>query len=919
MVVHLFGGVWSPSCTSFALKRTAEDNCEDFDQETVDTVNRNFYVDDCLKSVKTEEQAIRLANQLCHLLARGGFRLTKWVSNSREVMKSIPEEERAKDFKTLDFNYEILPTERALGMKWDVELDQFGYKIVVKDKPLTKRGLLSVVSSVYDPLGFVSPFILPAKRIFQELCRQKIGWDDALHENEQTQWIKWLKDLPKIEHFKIDRCMKSLECTNIVLCQLHHFADACLTGYGVVSYIRLVDSDGHVHCSLVMGKCRLSPLKQMTIPRLELAAATLAVKVDKIIRQETDIHVHDSLFWTDSMLVLAYIENEDKRFQTFVANRVSAIHEGSSPAQWRYVDSASNPADDASRGLSADDMVKPGRWLVGPTFLWCDECDWPRRPEIMVKIPLEEIRKQTQIYTITSSESVATMSYFFNRHSSWDALKRSVAWILRVKTRLQAKISKDLAVCSSKMYNKYLTVEELRVAEEAIVKYVQGQSFKAEINYLETCEMLEVQDKRSTKKLLKKSNPLFRLEPVISKSGILCVGGRLENAPIAAEAKYPKILPKSHYVVDLVIQHYHQLSGHSGREHVLALIRQRFWIISGRTAVGRVLSKCYDCRRRTAPPSMQRMADLPKDRVTPNRPPFTFVGVDYFGPFMVTRGRSLVKRYGCVFTCLTTRAIHIEVAHSMDTSSFINALLRFTSRRGNPEEIRSDNGTNFVGAEKELRIALSEWNQGKIGKFLQQKDISWKFNPPSASHMGGVWERQIRTIRKVLGALLRQQTLNDESLSTLMCQVEAIINSRPITVISDDARDPEPLTPNHLLLLRSGPELPPGIFVKDDLYSRRRWKQVQYLADVFWRRWMKEYLPMLHQRQKWIQPKRNLTTGDIVLLVDENSPRCLWPLGRVVEAYPGKDGFVRTVQVKTARSILIRPVDKLCLLESLDG
>jgi hypothetical protein len=233
--------------------------------------------------------------------------------------------------------------------------------------------------------------------------------------------------------------------------------------------------------------------------------------------------------------------------------------------------------------------------------------------------------------------------------------------------------------------------------------------------------------------------------------------------------------------------------------------------------------------------------------------------------------------------------------------------------------IQSDNGTNFVGAEKELRIALSEWNQGKIGKFLQQKDISWKFNPPSASHMGGVWERQIRTIRKVLGALLRQQTLNDESLSTLMCQVEAIINSRPITVISDDARDPEPLTPNHLLLLRSGPELPPGIFVKDDLYSRRRWKQVQYLADVFWRRWMKEYLPMLHQRQKWIQPKRNLTTGDIVLLVDENSPRCLWPLGRVVEAYPGKDGFVRTVQVKTARSILIRPVDKLCLLESLDG
>ena len=914
MVVHLFGGVWSPSCSGFALKRTAEDNCDDFDQETVDTVNRNFYVDDCLKSVKCEQQAIRLANQLCHLLARGGFRLTKWVSNNIDVLKSIPEERRAKDFKTLDFNYETLPTERALGMQWDVELDQFAYKIVIKDKPITKRGILSVVSSVYDPLGFVSPFILPAKRILQELCRQKLGWDDPIHDKERSEWINWLNDLTKIEQFRIDRCMKSLESNDIELCQLHHFSDASLTGYGVVSYIRLVDSDGRIHCSLIMGKCRLAPIKQMTIPRLELAAATLAVKVDKFIRQEIDMPVHESVFWTDSMLVLQYIENEDKRFQTFIANRVAVIHEASSPSQWHYVESATNPADDASRGLSADELVKSDRWRFGPDFLWCDECDWPTRPHMMATIPVEEIRKSTQIYTITSCEPTVTIDDFFKRYSSWFALKRSVAWILRVKKKLQAKISKDPSKNVMRTYEKYLTMEELREAEDAIVKYVQGQCFNNELQQIE-----KLQDRSATKKLLKKSSALFRLEPVKSQNGILCVGGRLENAPICAEAKYPKILPKNHHIVDLVIQHYHQLYGHSGREHVLALIRQQFWIISGRAAVSRVLKKCFDCKRRTAPVGVQRMADLPWDRVTPNKPPFSYVGLDYFGPYLVSRGRSLVKRYGCVFTCLTTRAIHIEIAHSMDSSSFIDALHRFICRRGNPEEIRSDNGSNLVGAEKELRLAIAEWNQGKIGKFLLQRNISWKFNPPAASHMGGIWERQIRTIKKVLGAVLKEQTLNDESLSTLMCQVEAIINSRPITVVSDDVKDPEPLTPNHLLLLRSGPELPPGIFAKDDLYSRRRWKHVQYLADIFWRRWLKEYLPLLHQRQKWILPKRNLATGDTVLMVDENTPRSLWPLGRVMETYPGRDGLVRAVQVKTARSVLVRPVDKLCLLESVDG
>ena len=333
-------------------------------------------------------------------------------------------------------------------------------------------------------------------------------------------------------------------------------------------------------------------------------------------------------------------------------------------------------------------------------------------------------------------------------------------------------------------------------------------------------------------------------------------------------------------------------------------------------AVRRVLSSCFDCKRRLQSPDSQKMSDLPYERVTPGEPPFTFVGVDYFGPFYVKRGRCMEKRYGVLFTCLAVRAVHIEVAHSLDTSSFINALRRFIARRGSPRVIRSDNGTNLTSGEKELREAIGGWNKSKIGEFLLQKEVRWVFNPPAASHMGGIWERMIRSVRKVFNALLKNQSPNDEGLSTLMCEVEAILNSRPLTKVSDDPNDLQALSPNHLLLLRAGPECPPGIFAKNDQFTQKRWRQVQYLSDMFWKRWTKEYLPSLQKRMKWSEFRRNIDAGDLVLVVDDSTPRCSWPLGRVLKIYPNKDdGLVRVAQVKTKSGTFLRPITKLCVLE----
>lgn len=305
-----------------------------------------------------------------------------------------------------------------------------------------------------------------------------------------------------------------------------------------------------------------------------------------------------------------------------------------------------------------------------------------------------------------------------------------------------------------------------------------------------------------TGKGLPKGSFLSKLNPIL-ENGLLRVGGRLKTANISFAQKHPIILPSNHVIAQKILINIHETNGHCGREHVLSILRETLWITKANSATRKVLLNCVTCRKIRAKPSFQQMADLPEDRLTLNKPPFTNVGVDCFGPFIVRKGRTDHKRYGVVFTCLAVRAIHIEVVQSLDTSSFIMALRRFCARRGQVQEIRSDNGSNFVSSNKELKLAIKAWNKNQIHEFLLQRNIKWLFNPPYASHFGGVWERQIRSIRKILLSVCKEQLLTDESLHTLLCEVEYIVNSRPLTKSSDDPNDLEALTPNHLLLLKT--------------------------------------------------------------------------------------------------------------------
>lgn len=459
------------------------------------------------------------------------------------------------------------------------------------------------------------------------------------------RWQVFLQELPKLEQLTIDRCFKSPVLGEIASCQFHHFSDASQQGYGAVTYLRITGQDGNVKCSFVMGKSRLAPIKPVTIPRPELSAAVVATTLKKISRGELSLPINQSFFWTDSTYVLRYLENQDRRFQTFVANRVATIHDASSPSQWRYVNTQINPADDASaaRGVSVDSLQC---WIHGPEFLTQSTETWPQRPADMnATIPDDdpEVKKDSEVYTSEASTGNPVLE-IIERFSSWTHLKKIVAWILRYKSHL-SRLSKKRRTgvtnpIQSTSTTTLITIVELNNAEFEILKHVQTRCFKEELGRL---KQVNQQATSSRLNVLKKSSNIFKLDPILTQ-GLIRVGGRLQRAPINTDTMHPVILPKKHHVVKLIIQYYHHVAGHSGLVYALSLTRQRYCIINRRSAVRSILNECFSCRKRQAPTARQKMANLPEDRITSSKLPFTYTGVDCFGPFEIRRGRTKVKR-----------------------------------------------------------------------------------------------------------------------------------------------------------------------------------------------------------------------------------------------------------------------------------
>lgn len=899
MAVHLFGAASSPGCANFGLKHLARQHKATYPLAST-FVEKNFYVDDGLVSVPSVEEAKKLITESQELCKRGGLRLHKFNSNEEAALACLDPSERAATIEPLGLEPTL--SERALGIQWSIKSDTFSFNSSLKDQPSTRRGCLSVIASLYDPLGFIAPFSLTGKRILQELCHRGIGWDDPLPEDIRPRWEEWINGLQRLKEVSIPRCYHPYDFHNIVRVELHHFSDASCVGYGACSYLRFKNDKDEVHCSLVLAKARVAPSKVKSIPRLELAAAVVSTKVSVMLKGELDIAIDEEVFWTDSKVVLGYINNDARRFHIFVANRVQLIRDNSDPSQWHYVDTAENPADHASRGLRASD-IHSTNWLRGPKFLWESKLLLtPSAPsELLVGDP--EV-KTIQVFA-TEVKNYNDILRRLCQFSSWTTVLKVVARIKRLGSK-------------QKQHSEYVTVKEREKAAYEVIKIVQQQAFPQEIKMLQG------------KKDLPNSSSLFRLDPIWSE-GLLCVGGRLNQSSLCHKVKHPVILPNNSHITKLIVSHFHAKTCHQGRSQTLMELRANgFWVIGGSRLVAKLIHTCVLCRKLRRPTERQQMAELPTERVEASAP-FTYSGMDCFGPFIVRKARKEYKRYGLIFTCLYSRAVHIEMLEDLSTDSFINSLRCFISLRGAVKQLRCDQGSNFVGARNELKEALKQCDTKLLEIFLTEKQCEFVFNAPSDSPAGGVWERQIRTVRNVLNAAFAQcpGRLDDASLRTLLYETMAIVNSRPLTV--DGINDPqalEPITPNHLIMMKSKVALPPpGVFVREDLYATKRWRRVQYLIEQFWSRWKKEYLLNISLRQKWHSPQRNLKVNDIVIVKDDNLPRNQWQLGRVIETVQSSDGLVRRVKVQVGErkphkkqdppskpSVIERPIKKLVLL-----
>ncbi len=793
-----------------------------------------------------------------------------------------------------------LPVERTLGIQWNVESDTLGFRITLKDQPLTRRGMLSTIASIYDPLGLISPITLVGKRILQDMCKQGVGWDDPLPDDLRPRWEKWRSELPALQDLRVPRCYHPSEFGNIICTELHHFSDASTSGYGQCSYVRLVDSTGKIQCALVMAKSRVSPSKVMTIPRLELSAAVLSVKISRMLRAELEYDSLEENFWTDSQVVLGYIRNDAKRFHVFVANRVQEIQHGSDPEQWHYIRTDQNTADHASRGITVKELMQ-SRWFCGPEMLW----ERSIKPEAAPAIDLHSSDPEVRSHVNATHQQQSSIISRLDKFSTWKAAIRAIA-------RLQRVASKE------KVPN-VTTVSDRQKAELFIVKQLQCVTYAKELDLLQRCNGR-----------LPRSNSLYPVNAIVL-DGILRVGGRLHRASMPADVKHPAILPRDSHITKLIIADCHERVAHQGKNTTLNEIRSSgFWIVGASKAVSSYIHGCVKCRRLRRPVEEQLMADLPQDRTDP-APPFTHSGMDCFGPFLTKQGRRTSKRYGLLFTCLASRAVHIEMLDDMSTDSFINGLRCFLAIRGTVQHIRSDQGTNFVGARTEFQQGLKELDFDRLQAYLADRQCEFLMNAPSASHAGGVWERQIRTVKTILSSIMQpyEGRLDDSSLRTLLYEAMNIVNNRPLS--RDMLTDPEgltPLTPNHLLTLKSSTAMPPpGVFIKEDMYLKKRWRRVQYLVEQFWSRWRREYLTSISQRQKWHEVRRNVKVGDVVIIKEADAPRNTWNLARVIEALQSDDGLVRKVKLQMSNpaldncgrrtnklSVIERPVQKLVVI-----
>ncbi|XP_062540903.1 uncharacterized protein LOC134208950 [Armigeres subalbatus] len=882
-----YGLASSPFLATMSLRQLTEDEGTQFPL-AANAIKKSCYMDDALVGASTLPEAIELKNQIVGMLERGCFSVHKFASNSQELLADVPEQQREQGVEIEDPSINVVM--KTLGVAWNPVNDQFTIALPThqtgENIVHTKRTILSQIARIYDPLGFVGPALTAAKLIMRELWSLNLEWDQPVPEAMVQLWMDYYQQLSSLNKLKIPRWILNEDACEI---ELHGFAD------------HTVRADGTAEMKLVCSKSRVLPRKtnkqkQITTPRAELLAAVLLSRLAVKILGSLEIGFSSVTLWSDSQIVLCWIQKSPDQLAVYIGNRVREI-QGASPAIWRYIPSNENPADCLSRGIPPKDMESLFLWWNGPSLLHVTD-PIIEEPPSMLDDEIPEVKKTVLIAAVNTNRL-----QLFDRISRFLIIQRAMAYVVRFCDYVRSgrrKLTKGL-----------LTTDELSRATTLIVRLVQAECFAKELKIL--------QAEKPDPKLL----PFGNLQPFIDPNdGVLRVGGRLKNAQVPYEYKHQAMLPEKHPLTVTLIRHLHLNNLHIGQRSLLAIVRQRYWPLKAKSIIRTIIHRCISCYRSKPIKSTQLMGDLPDYRVQPSFP-FSRTGLDFAGPFKIRashklRNAATVKGYVCVFVCMATRALHLEAVSDLSSEAFLGALQRFVSRRGLVEHLYSDNATNFEGANNELhRLAeLFREERHKLGleAFCTQRGITWSFIPPRSPHFGGIWEAGVKSVKLLLKRILAEHNLSYEQLSTVLTQIEAILNSRTLTSVSDDPNDVRAITPAHFLIGREFQAIPEPSCTEISPGRLSKWQFLQDLKQKFWNLWITHFLHELQQPQKDF----NITTfkvGALVLIVDENVPPLQWMLARIVELIAGKDGHIRVVRpILPSGSTTTRAVKKICLL-----
>ncbi len=881
--VHPFGSAASPCVAIFAIKEHARKWRNKY-PAAAETVIRSTLVDDNLDSCATVQQAVQLGHQLVSLFREAGMQLGKIVSNSKEVLQAFPSDMVAQSMDvaeicTTDLQ---LPTVKTLGVIYIAEDDVFTFKMDPPPPQIwTKRTILRYEATLYDVHGFISPHTIKARMILQLLWRAGLEWDEEVTGEPAAEWQQWLQASRSLPKIKVPR---PITTNSSLHAHLHTFCDASSAAYAAVTYYVTP-----IEARLVCSKSRVAPVKATSIPRLELLGAELAVELVNMVIEALDIELKHRHFWTDSTNVLCWIMSESRTLNTFVANRVAKITEDAPASNWAWTPTHLNPADIPSRGLTAEKLHDNNLWWQGPVFLRGNVGQWPQQPDLgqVPKEALAEVRKglSFKAAVIEVCEDKKKDGYSTDR-DPWSTFRPS-SW---------NKLNKVMQILWSwRLRSHHTDINVAKRAERSILHIMQTTSFQ---KTLHNCNLGHVVPSTCT---------IRDLRPFIDQDGLLRTQGGLRlHTHLPYQQRHPVIIPADHPWTKLLIIETHQALLHSGPKHVLATLRKKYWIVRASALARNTLTRCLQCRRQRPRMQHQQMAPAIQERYPDARcQPFTSTVLDMAGPFYIKIiNKDSSKTYFVLFTCATYRAVHLEPLANTTAQEFFMALQRFTARRGIPKALRADNGSNFVAVSSELQ---------KLWKNMPEyRDIKWIFNPPKAPHMTGLCERMIGAAKRALYHIIRpNRAVSAAQFHTALTVVEGILNTRPISVLSHDVRDPEALTPAHFLAVPPYRQLAP--LPNTDWSPKTEWRRLQQALDDLWARFCKELQDDIQLQKKWHHRQTNLEVDDVVVVLDKKV-RGVWPLGRIVRTEPSRDGLVRRVQVQVKGTTMRRAAHSVVLL-----